>query len=139
MGGLLIGRLHASVTFGAGYMTVNGLRKFLGVNQHLFPWLQRSHFAPSANSFGFAFASLFFWFGSIYQALLIRMTAQTFVLFRDCCLSYGRYNRWRSVLISFRGCALHIKRRLIWGDERGGWLATRQQNAPYNRRSNEEV
>jgi hypothetical protein len=77
--GIFVTGLDAAMTAGAGDAAMNGIEEFTGVDEYFFPRLQRSHFAPSANPFGFGLVILFFGFGRIDQALFIYVAIQALI------------------------------------------------------------
>jgi len=78
MRNILFRGLHAAMTIYAGLLAMRGLRKRFIIDEHFLPWLQRSHIAPSANAFGFAFCNLFR-FGGVDETLLVSVARETFI------------------------------------------------------------
>lgn len=74
-----IRRLLAAVTIGAGHLTVRGGEEGIPRDEHFLPWLQRSHIAPSANSFGFRAVRVFRLGCQRHQSLLIGVAIQAVI------------------------------------------------------------
>jgi hypothetical protein len=75
---VLVSGINTAMTIYAGNLAMNRGIKILPQDEHFFPWLQRSHLAPSAGSGGFFFDHLFR-FGCIDETLLVGVTSSAFI------------------------------------------------------------
>lgn len=77
--GLLIGSLNSAVTHGALHLPVYRAAELIEVDEHFFPWLQRSHISPSTHSFRFALDHRLLRRCGVNQHLLIRVAGHTII------------------------------------------------------------